>query len=234
MRKITLILLVLAAVGGLAFLSRSLVETYGNERLRSATRVLDQVTRGEDRGIPGFVLAGARAIAIFPDAVMDGPLAGGRFGAGALTVRTSDGGWSRPVFVDLTGGSIGEQSASPVNDTILVFNNDRAVRALERGTLFLGADATVAGGPLSGDGGREGAPIRSVDVYSYSRGPNHFAGVAVYGAMVSVDGLTTLRFYGGGGSLEAILAGGRRDGPESATVMTCEVARRTETRMGEC
>ncbi|NEK71104.1 MAG: lipid-binding SYLF domain-containing protein, partial [Xanthomonas perforans] len=77
-----------------------------------------------------------------------GLVIGGRRGHGLMSVKNADGSWSNPVFIKLTGGSIGFQAGVQSSDVVLVFRNDRNLDNLVNGKFTLGADAGVAAGPV--------------------------------------------------------------------------------------
>ena len=105
-------------------------------------------------------------------------------------------GWSAPIFVELTGGSIGVQAGVQSTDVVLVFKNESAAQKLLDGEFTLGADGSVAVGPV----GREmsagtGAKLDN-EVYSYSRAKGVFAGVSLEGTKISIDKEDNLAYYG--------------------------------------
>src|SRR3546814_4163815 len=114
-----------------------------------------------------------------------------------MSVKTPEGVWSNPVFVKLTGGSIGFQAGVQSADVVLVFRNDRSLESIVNGKVTLGADAGVAAGPV----GRSAAlatdgQLKAV-IWSWSRARGLFVGVALDGAVLSLDDEATQAVYGG-------------------------------------
>ncbi len=162
----------------------------------TAARVLQENVSIPVRGIPQTLLANAQAIAIVPDVVKLGFVLAGRRGHGILAVRNPDGSWSNPVFITLTGGSIGWQAGVQSTDVILVFKSRKSVNHVLAGQFTLGADAGVAAGPV----GRQATAATDVElraeIYSYSRSRGLFAGVSLDGSVLAVDSNANAAFYG--------------------------------------
>lgn len=191
----TLGTVVLAGLG-LCLALPAFAATREEERVADATDVLDQFLRIPEQGIPPNLLARAYAVAVIPDVVKLGFGIGARHGKGLLVVRQADGSWSNPAFVGLTGGSIGWQVGAQSTDIILVFKTRKGVDDIANGKLTLGADASVAAGPV----GRQASAATDLEfeaeVVSYSRNRGLFAGVALDGSGVTMDEKANAAFYG--------------------------------------
>jgi len=174
-------------------------------RARNAVRVLNEIQAIPESGIPDKLLDEARAIIVIPDTVKAGLVIGGRRGHGLLSVRTADGTWSNPAFVKLTGGSIGLQAGVQSSDVVLVFRNERSLESIVNGKFTLGADAGVAAGPV----GRNAAALTDgqlkAEIWSWSRARGLFAGVALDGAVLSIDDEANVAVYGNTTTPRAIL-----------------------------
>jgi lipid-binding SYLF domain-containing protein len=170
--------------------------TKEEKRVADATDVIDQLLRIPEQSIPPSLLARAYAIAVIPNVVKVGFGLGARRGKGVLVVRQEDNTWSNPAFVALTGGSLGFQIGAQSTDVILVFKTRHGVEGIANGKLTLGADASIAAGPV----GRSTAAATDLqfraEVYSYSRSRGLFAGVALEGAGVTMDRKANAAFYG--------------------------------------
>ncbi|MFN9966519.1 MAG: lipid-binding SYLF domain-containing protein, partial [Lysobacteraceae bacterium] len=118
------------------------------ERAENAVRVLSEVLRIPEESIPERLIREAEAIAVLPDVVKAGLVVGGRGGKGLITVRGADGTWSNPSFITLGGGSFGFQAGVQAADVVLVFRPRRGVDNIVNGKFTLGADASVAAGPV--------------------------------------------------------------------------------------
>lgn len=169
--------------------------TKEEKRVADATDVLDQFLRIPEQSIPPSLLARAYAVAVVPDVVKVGFGLGARRGKGILVVRNDDNTWSNPAFITLTGGSLGFQIGAQSSDVILVFKTRKGVEDIAKGKLTLGADASIAAGPV----GRYTAAATDwkfeAEVYSYSRSRGLFAGVALEGAGVTMDKKSNAAFY---------------------------------------
>jgi len=165
------------------------------QRVANAADVLDQFLRIPEQSIPPALLSRAYAVAVIPNVVRIGFGLGARRGKGILVTRQDDESWSNPAFVTLTGGSFGFQAGVQSADVILVFKTRKGVDNIANGKLTLGADASIAAGPV----GRsiEGATdLRfQAEVVSYSRARGIFAGVALAGAGVTMDRKANVAFY---------------------------------------
>lgn len=186
-------------------------------RVADATDVIDQILRIPEQSIPPALLSRAYAVAVVPDVVKIGFVLGARRGKGILVVRRDDNSWSNPSFITLTGGSIGWQAGAQSTDVILVFKTRKSVEGIASGKLTLGADASIAAGPV----GRHTEVATDVrfksEVFSYSRSRGLFAGVALEGASVAIDRKANAAFYGSASiTPEQIFAGSGNAAPQVA------------------
>jgi len=190
--KIKVFLCVCALLGLFAHESMAAASEEG-KKAEEATEVLKEVSAIPEKAIPPALLEGSYGVAILPNVIKFGFIAGGRYGKGLIAVR-ENGGWSDPSFVTITGGSVGYQIGAESTDIILVFKTKKGIEGVTRGQLTLGADATVAAGPV----GREAATGKEpkADIYSYSRSRGLFAGVALVGSSLEIDDRANADFYG--------------------------------------
>lgn len=189
-------LLAATAVLVLALSSAANAATSEEQRVAEASDVLDQLLRIPEKTIPPSLLARAYAVAVVPDVVKAAFGFGVRRGKGIIVVRQDDDSWSNPAFIALTGGSFGWQFGAQSTDVILVFKTRKGVDDIANGKLTLGADASVAAGPL----GRTTSAATDIkfeaEVYSYSRSRGLFLGVALEGSGLTMDRAANAAFYG--------------------------------------
>jgi len=188
---------VLGAILMFAFANFALAGAARQEGLLlTATEVLDDVQSMPDQRVPDTLLAHAYGIAVIPDVTKIAFIFGGRHGNGVLTVRdTLTSPWSNPVLVSLTGGSWGLQAGAQSSDIILVFTTKSGVEGVAGGKLTLGADASVAAGPV----GRQGSAATDValaEIYSYARTRGLFGGIAIDGSVLAIDKSANAALYG--------------------------------------
>jgi lipid-binding SYLF domain-containing protein len=166
------------------------------ERSNNAVRVLSEILAIPEESIPERLLREAEAIAVMPDVVKAGLVFGGRGGKGLMAVRGSDGTWSNPSFITLGGGSFGFQAGVQSADVVLVFRNRRGVDNIVNGKFTLGADASVAAGPVGRSAQASTDGQLKAEIYSYSRARGLFAGIALDGAVIAIDNRANRRVYG--------------------------------------
>jgi lipid-binding SYLF domain-containing protein len=162
-------------------------------RLITATQVLEELRATPDQNVPDWLMQRAYGVAVIPEVIKAAFVFGGRHGNGALTVRDASGRFSNPIFITLTGGSVGWQIGATSTDVVLVFVTARSVENFARGKFTLGADASVAAGPVGRQG--EAAAGINAEIYSYSRSRGLFAGVALDGTEVAFDSHANDTFY---------------------------------------
>lgn len=193
------------------------VEAAAAGKVEDSIEVLRDMMKIPEKGIEPALLADATGVAIVPGVIKAGFVLGGEYGQGVLMIREQPGVWSPPIFVSIAGGSVGWQAGAEAIDVILVFKNKRSIAGITKGTFTLGADASIAAGPL----GREASAATDVqlkaEIYSYSRSRGFFAGLAIEGAVLRVDDSQNEQFYGKGFSrAEDIAAGKGLDVPPAA------------------
>jgi lipid-binding SYLF domain-containing protein len=164
-------------------------------RLLIASEVLEDLRSTPDRSIPDRLLERAYAIAVIPDQTKIAFFLGGRHGNGAMVVRDSKGRFSNPVFVSLTGGSFGWQWGVALSDIVLVFTTPKGIEGINGGKVTLGADASVAAGPVGRQASAATDPGFKAEVYSYSRSHGIFAGLALDGTVITIDDSANAAFY---------------------------------------
>ncbi len=189
------LLIAVTVLVGLLFAGTSNAASREEKRVGDAADVLEQLLRIPEKTVPPALLSRAYAVAVVPNVIKAAFGLGARHGKGIIVVRQDDGSWSNPAFIALTGGSVGWQIGAQSTDIILVFKTRKGVDGIENGRLTLGADASVAAGPL----GRQAAIATDIEfkaeVYSYSRNRGLFAGVALEGAGVTMDRKANAAFY---------------------------------------
>jgi lipid-binding SYLF domain-containing protein len=179
------------------------------ERAREAAEVLNEVMGIREKGIPEDLLSKAHAIAVIPGVTKGALGIGGRWGKGLVTHRGTNNKWSTPSYLELSGGSVGFQIGVERTDLVLVFTNDEGFRSMLDGKVKLGAEASVAAGPV-GRSAEAGTDIKLKSaVWSYSRSKGLFAGVALDGAVLEIDDSGNEKAYGRKVSAEDILLNNR-------------------------
>jgi lipid-binding SYLF domain-containing protein len=166
------------------------------KRLANATLVFNEIMDAGDSAIPSAILDKAEGIAIFPTTIKAGLLVGAQRGRGVLSVRGESGTWSAPAFLTLTGGSVGLQIGAQATDLVLVIMNRRGLENLVRNQFKVGADASVAAGPVGRDAQASTDIQMRAQILSYSRARGAFAGVTINGSTIRQDKDANQRFYG--------------------------------------
>ncbi len=170
-------------------------QTYELDLVGASSVVLDEVMAMPGRGIPASLLANAQGVAIVPDLLKGGFIVGVRHGRGVLLMRDPTGTWQPPQFISINGGSVGWQIGLQATDLVLVFKTTNSIRGLLRGKVTLGADISVAAGPVGRDASAATDSTLRAEILSYSRSRGLFAGVALDGSVVQVDSLSNRAFY---------------------------------------
>jgi lipid-binding SYLF domain-containing protein len=170
-------------------------ESKAADRAKAAAEVLDQIQGAPDNGIPQEVLGSAECVAVVPSMLKGGFIVGAKYGRGLASCRTAKG-WSAPAFFLVTGGSIGFQIGGQAVDLVMLVMNNDGMKNLLSSKFALGADASVAAGPVGRHAeGNTDWKMRS-QVLTYSRARGIFAGVSLNGAVVKQDKDSTREFYG--------------------------------------
>lgn len=191
-RRLSLVLMISASL----LSTQAMAGPQEDQRARNAVRVLNEIQDIPEQGIPDKLLDEGRAVIVIPDTIKAGLVIGGRRGHGLMSVKNADGSWSNPVFVKLTGGSIGFQAGVQSSDVVLVFRNDRSLDNLVNGKFTLGADAGVAAGPVGRNASASTDGQLKAEIWSWSRARGLFAGVALDGAVLQIDDEANLDAYG--------------------------------------
>ncbi|HET8819378.1 MAG TPA: lipid-binding SYLF domain-containing protein [Xanthomonadaceae bacterium] len=190
-----------------------------DELARNAVRVVNEMQVIPESAIPDKLLDEAHAIAVIPDSIKAGLIIGGRRGHGLLSVKTPEGTWSNPSFITLTGGSIGFQAGVQSADIVLVFSSQRGLDGIVNGKITLGADAGVAAGPVGRHASVATDGAMKAEIWSWSRARGLFAGVALDGAVLSIDDDANTEVYGAGTTPRMIFEG-RAGGAPSEAITT--------------
>lgn len=178
------------------------------ERLSDSTKVFNEIMATPDKGIPQDLLEKAHCVIIVPGMKQAGFVVGGKYGKGFATCRkASGGGWGSPEAVRVEGGSFGFQIGASSTDVIMLVMNERGMRRLREDKFTLGAEASVAAGPVGRQTTAQTDVQMSAEILSWSRSKGLFAGIALTGATLRPDNDTNQELYGRKVSAADILAG---------------------------
>src|SRR5438270_74568 len=165
------------------------------DRIKAAAKVLDEIEAAPDQGIPEEILGSAECVAVVPSMLKGGFIVGARYGRGVASCRTSKG-WSAPAFFTVKGGSFGLQIGGQAVDLVMLIMNQDGMKNLLSSQFKLGADASVAAGPVGRHAAADTDWKLRAQVLSYSRARGLFAGLELSGAVVEQDKDSTREFYG--------------------------------------
>jgi lipid-binding SYLF domain-containing protein len=167
------------------------------KRLNDAAVVFSEVMESPDKGIPQDLLEKAHCIVIVPDLKTAAFGVGGKYGKGYLSCRNKSGaGWSAPGTVRIEGGSVGFQIGASSTDLIMLVMSERGADKLLASKFTLGAEGSVAAGPVGRTATAQTDAQMRADILSWSRAQGLFAGVALEGATLRQDLDDNATLYG--------------------------------------
>ncbi|MFZ2054365.1 MAG: lipid-binding SYLF domain-containing protein [Candidatus Aminicenantales bacterium] len=168
--------------------------TEAGRRVEEAILVFQEIAGLTEEGIPESILRQAHGVAIIPGVVKAAYGIGGEYGRGVLLVRDK-GVWSNPSFVILAGGSLGWQIGIQKSDLVLVFKTRQSIDNIAEGKITLGADASVAAGPV-GRGAQATTDLEmKAEIFAYSKARGLFVGISLKGAAIQIDGQSNRDYY---------------------------------------
>jgi lipid-binding SYLF domain-containing protein len=178
------------------------------ERLSDSAKVFNEIMATPDKGIPQDLLEKANCVVIVPGMKQAAFGIGGKFGRGYALCRENGRHWGGPAAVRVEGGSFGFQIGGSSTDIVMLVMNERGMRRLLEDKFTLGAEATVAAGPVGRETAANTDAQLSAEILSWSRAKGLFAGIALQGATMRPDNDVNQELYGKKLTNKEILAGG--------------------------
>jgi lipid-binding SYLF domain-containing protein len=175
-----------------------------------------QIVQGIRTDIPADIWSRARCVAVIPDLKKAAFIFGGEYGKGVMSCRSGDR-WSPPVFMQLAKGSWGFQAGAEEVDVVLLVMNEQGVQKLLQNKVNLGADASIAAGPLGRHGSVGTDAALTAEILSYSRAKGLFAGINLSGGVLRPDEEANTAAYGKGAAPRTILASRELSAPPQAS-----------------
>ena len=179
------------------------------ERLQSSAEVFQEVMNTPDKGIPQDLLNKSACVIIVPGLKKGAFVVGAEYGRGFAECRASGGtGWGAPAAVRMEGGSVGFQVGGTSTDVIMLVMNQKGMQRLLGDTFTLGADASVAAGPVGRTANADTDVRMTAEILAWSRAKGLFAGISLSGATLRPDADVNQELYGRKISNREVLAGG--------------------------
>jgi lipid-binding SYLF domain-containing protein len=177
--------------GGLLYAGNS-----ATTRLKTSATVLTEIMSTPDKGIPQELLENSQCIVIVPGMKKGAFILGGNYGRGFMLCRQPSGtGWSAPAGVKVEGGSFGFQIGGSETDAIMLVMNERGAEKLLSSKFTLGADASVAAGPVGRTSSADTDLLLHAEILTYSRARGIFAGISLDGATLRPDNDANAELY---------------------------------------
>src|ERR1700737_2478814 len=200
MRKVLTYLssILLAVVPLFAGVTSASAQTKVDDRLRDSGRVLKEILDVPD-SIPQELLDKADCVVVFPSVLKAAFIVGGSYGRGAMSCRQGQdfrGPWGAPSMMALEGGSFGFQIGGQATDFVLLVMNESGTSGILASKVKLGADASIAAGPVGRDASADTDATLRAEILSYSRARGLFAGVSLEGSTIRPDNGDNRRVYG--------------------------------------
>lgn len=184
-------------------------QTDADKRLKEAADVMSEIMGTRDRSIPQDLMNKSQCIVIVPGLKKGAFIIGGKYGRGFVSCRREGNvGWSAPGGVRVEGGSVGFQIGGAETDVVMLIMNERGMQKLLSSKFTLGADASVAAGPLGRDTSAQTDAMLHAEILTWSRQRGVFAGVSLSGATLREDADSNREMYGHKTANRSIITGG--------------------------
>jgi lipid-binding SYLF domain-containing protein len=176
------------------FLTPAKSQDKQQDKIVAATQVLQDFSKMKE-SIPAELLKVTEGIIVVPKMINAGFVLAGKRGKGLAMVKLANGSWSNPVFVTITGGSVGFQAGVQSVDLVLIFKSHETLEDIGKGSFTLGGDISVTAGPVGRSSSASTDYKLEAEVYSYSRSKGLFAGISLAGSAISIDEKANNSFY---------------------------------------
>jgi len=223
MKKLVLLTLIVLLCSVAFAADEQTQDSKAADRVQAAANVLNEIESAPDSGIPQEILGRTECVAVVPSMLKGGFVLGAKYGRGLASCRTPKG-WSAPAFFTIQGGSFGFQIGGQAVDLVMLIMNNDGMQHLLTSKVALGADASVAAGPVGRHAeGNTDWKMRA-QVLTYSRARGIFAGATLNGAVLKQDKDSTRDFYGHMVTFKAALTG-QVDPPAAANPFLSTLAK---------
>ncbi len=185
---------ILTAIAAFCFLQVKSQEKQ-EDKIAAASTVLSDFGKMKE-SIPAELLKITEGIIIVPKLINAGFVVAGKRGKGVAMVKLEDGTWSNPVFVTITGGSLGLQAGVQSVDLVLIFKSRATLEKIGNGSFTLGGEISATAGPVGRNSTASTDYKMEAEVYSYSRSKGLFAGISLSGSAIDIDKKGNEAFYG--------------------------------------
>jgi lipid-binding SYLF domain-containing protein len=223
-------ILAIAALSSISLVARGADSE--SERITKAGQVFQELVSAEN-GIPRNLLNKADCVIVLPSVKKGGFIVGGQYGKGLMSCRSGanfEGKWGAPIMMQSSGGSFGLQAGGEETDFVVLVMNDEGARAVMKGRAKLGADASVAAGPVGRDAEASTSATMQAQMLSYSRAKGVFGGLSLSGTSLGPDDGDNEKVYGKKISGEQIHSGGV-PAPASAAALLSELEKASPKRV---
>lgn len=180
------------------------------DKITASTKVITEFSKMKEK-IPQQMFAVTEGIIIIPKMINAGLVLAGKRGKGIAMVKLADGTWSNPVFVILTGGSVGFQAGVQSVDLVLIFKSRTTLENIGTGSFTLGGDVSVTAGPVGRNSSASTDYKLEAEVYSYSKSKGLFGGISLSGSALDVDKKVNTSFYKEETDAKTLFADGTKD-----------------------
>jgi len=192
-------------------------EKSADSRMQRAAETFQEIMATPDKGIPQDLLNKAECVVIIPGMKKAAFVVGGEYGKGFAMCR-HEGAWTGPAAVKLSGGSFGFQIGGSSTDLVMLVMNQHGMQRLMSDKFTVGADASVAAGPVGRTAAAATDASMNAEILAWSRSKGVFAGVSLNGAVLSADNEENNKIYGRDVTNREVLAGSVR-APASSNVL---------------
>jgi len=195
MKSLKFLMLPLALTIFFTLASATTDESRETEKLHSSANVLREFGKMKE-SIPHELIEDCKGIVVVPGMINAGFVVGGKRGRGIAMVKLENGQWSDPVFITLTGGSVGFQIGVQSVDLVLVFRHKGVLTKVKSGDFTIGGDISATAGPVGRSSTASTDYKMEAEIYSYSRSRGLFAGISINGSSLSIDQTANAKYYG--------------------------------------
>jgi SH3 domain-containing YSC84-like protein 1 len=203
----------------LCFAILSFAQDKEDQRLQDSYAVMKEILATPDKGIPRDLLDKSECVIVFPSVKKAAFVVGASYGRGVITCRSGQdlrGPWSAPAMFALEGGSIGFQIGGQATDFVLLVMNESGANSVMSSKVKLGADASIAAGPVGRTTSAETDVVMKAEILSWSRSRGIFAGISLAGSTLRSDNGANKTVYGKGVTAKQIVREGEVKPTEAA------------------